>query len=247
MNKRPKILSIAGFDPSGGAGVLADIKTFEAHRCLGFAVITANTIQNEREFVAPNWIKEEDVFEQLDVLLKQHQFEYVKIGLVPSLGFLKNIISNLQSPISNLKIIWDPILSASAGFDFKYDLSELKEVLKQVYLITPNWNEIKQLSGNKEALKGAEELSEFTNVYLKGGHSNEVGKDYLFFEGKRNAFNPKNKKPMFDKHGSGCVFSSALAANLLRGYPLIKACLRSKRYIEKYLSSTDELLGYHRI
>ena len=245
MNKRPKILSIAGFDPSGGAGVLADIKTFEAHRCLGFAVVTANTIQNEKEFVAPNWIKEGEIFEQLDILLKQHQFKYVKIGLIPSLDFLKKIINQLS--IYNCQLIWDPILSASAGFDFKHDLSELKEVLKHIYLITPNWNEVKQLSGNKDALKGAEELSEFTNIYLKGGHSKEVGKDYLFFEGKRNAFNPKNKKPMFDKHGSGCVFSSALTANLLRGYPIIKVCLRSKRYIEKYLSSTNELLGYHRI
>jgi len=245
MNKRPKILTIAGFDPSGGAGVLADIKTFEAHRCMGFAVITANTIQNESEFIAPNWISEEEIFAQLNILLKQHQFEYVKIGLIPSLDFLKEVINQLS--IYNCQLVWDPILSASAGFDFKHDLSELKEVLKQVYLITPNWNEIKQLSGNKEALKGAEELSKLTNVYLKGGHSKEVGKDYLFFDDKVYPLNPKNKKPMFEKHGSGCVFSSALTANLLKGYPIIKVCLRSKRYIEKYLNSTNELLGYHRI
>ena len=210
MSIRPKILTIAGFDPSGGAGILADIKTFEAHRCLGFAVCTANTIQTENEFLAPHWINEEEVIEQLNMLLKQHQFEYVKIGLIPSLTFLKKIISTLNTQHSTPNIIWDPVLSASAGYDFKYDLSELKEILKNVYLITPNWEEVKQLSGNADANLGAEELSQFTNVYLKGGHQLEnPGKDYVYFEEKKCSFNPKPKKQVHAKHGSGCVLSSA--------------------------------------
>ncbi len=246
MKKRPKILTIAGFDPSGGAGVLADVKTFEAHRCLGFAVNTANTIQNEEEFLSPNWINEEEVFAQLDVLLKQHQFEYVKIGLIPSLEFLKRIIKKL--PIANCQLIWDPILSASAGFDFQHELSELKEVLKEIYLITPNWDEVKRLSGNEDAMKGAAEMSKLSIVYLKGGHNQEnTGKDYLFFEDKRYSFNPRNNKPIYSKHGSGCVFSSALTANLANGFSMLKGSLRSKRYIEKYLASSKELLGYHRV
>lgn len=243
-NARTKILSVAGFDPSGGAGILADIKTFEAHRCMGFAVNTANTIQNEREFITPNWIDEKEIFNQANILLKNYQFSYVKIGLIPSLGFLKEITEQL----SKSKLIWDPVLSASAGFNFDHDLSQLKEVLKGIYMITPNWNEVKELSGNKEALKGAEELSELTNVYLKGGHNDiNHGKDYLFFEAKKYSFNPKNKKPVYPKHGSGCVFSSALTANLAKGFPMIKACLRSKQYIEKYLASSTELLGYHNL
>ena len=248
MSLRPKILTIAGFDPSGGAGILADVKTFEAHRCLGFAVCTANTIQNESEFIAPNWINEEEVFDQLNIVLKQHQFDYVKVGLIPSLKFLDLMSKKLKTNNQQLKIIWDPILSASVGFDFEHDLSALKIVLKDIYLITPNWNEVKQLSGNEDVMKGAEELSQFTNVYLKGGHNEEnLGKDYLFFEGKRYSFNPKNKKPIYEKHGSGCVFSATLTANLTKGYPMQKVCLRSKRYVEKFLSSTNELLGYHKI
>lgn len=246
MSLRPKILTIAGFDPSGGAGVLADVKTFEAHSCLGFAVNTANTIQNENEFVASNWVDENVVLAQLDILLVEHQFDYVKIGLIPSIAFLKKIIKKLS--IVNCQLIWDPILSASAGFDFKHDLSELKEVLKGIYLITPNWDEVKRLSGNEDTMKGAEELSKLTIVYLKGGHNQEnIGKDYLFFDGKINALNPKAKKPIFEKHGSGCVFSAALTANLARGFSILKGSLRSKRYVEKYLSSTKELLGYHKI
>ncbi|MGE0561647.1 MAG: hydroxymethylpyrimidine/phosphomethylpyrimidine kinase [Flavobacteriales bacterium] len=246
--ERPKILTIAGFDPSGGAGILADIKTFEAHKCLGFAVITANTIQSESEFIAPNWINEDEVLNQLRFILKQHRFEYVKIGLIPSLEFLTRLNSELINHYPSLKIIWDPILSASTGFDFKHDLSALKEMLKDIYLITPNWEEIKQLSGNEDAKMGAEELSQFTSVYLKGGHNEkDPGKDYLFFEGKVYPLNPKNKKPIYPKHGSGCVFSSALTANLASGFPILKAALRSKRYVEKYLSSSSTLLGYHKL
>ena len=252
MSLRPKILTIAGFDPSGGAGVLADIKTFEAHRCLGFAVNTANTVQNEIEFIAPYWVDEKVVFEQLDVLLQQHYFEYFKVGLIPSLNFLNKIISKLKlQPLkpktSNIKIIWDPILSSTSGFVFEHDLSELKIVLKHIYIITPNWNETKQLSGNKDAIFGAKELAQHTIVYLKGGHSEQQGKDYLFYNGNQYPLNPKSKKSIYDKHGSGCVFSSALTANLTKEYPMLKACLRSKRYIEKYLSSSTELLGYHKI
>ena len=245
--ERKKILTIAGFDPSGGAGILADIKAIEANKCVGFAVCTANTIQNENEFISPNWISEDEVFTQLDTLLKEHQFGYVKIGLIPSLAFLQKTITKLITQHSQPKLIWDPILSASVGFDFKHDLSELKNVLKDIYLLTPNWNEIKQLTGNGDAEEGAKILSDFTNVYLKGGHNPAVkGKDYLFYEGKIYPFNPK-VKVLYEKHGSGCVFSATLTANIAIGFPIIKACLRSKSYMYKFLNSSPTLLGTHRL
>jgi len=247
MKTRPKILTIAGFDPSGGAGLLADVKTIEANKCAAFAVCTANTIQNETEFISPNWIDEKMVFAQLDILLKEHQFEFVKIGLIRSLEFLKKTIQKLKTNNQQPKIIWDPILSASAGFDLGYDLSELKEVLKEVYIITPNWNEVKQLSGNEDAQLGAEQLAQFTNVYLKGGHNpDRKGKDYFYFEQKIFPFNPK-VNVRYEKHGSGCVFSSVLTANLALGFPIIKACLRSKSYMYKFLNSSPSLLGTHRM
>jgi len=162
--ERVKILAIAGFDPSGGAGLLADVKTIEANKCAAFAVCTANTIQNESEFQSVNWIAEEEVFAQLDILLKAHQFKFVKIGLVPSLEFLKKIIQKLKTQNRLPKVVWDPILSASAGFDLGYDLSELNEVLKDIYIITPNWNEVKQLSGKEDAQEGADQLAKLSNV-----------------------------------------------------------------------------------
>lgn len=246
---RNAILTIAGFDPSGGAGILADIKTFEQHKCIGMAVQTANTIQTEDEFLSVNWIDEKIVIKQLETLLSKYKFKYTKIGLIPNLEFLQKVMDILKSHNPKTKIIWDPILSASAGFGFNHDLSELETILEQVYLITPNWNEIKELSNKDDAIEGAKQLSKFTKVFLKGGHNEtNLGKDYLFEGENQKSFNPKKTvKPIFPKHGSGCVLSSAITANLQQGYPLQKTILKSKRYIEGFLSSNKTLIGRHKL
>lgn len=238
-------MTVAGFDPSGGAGVLADVKAFEANKVYGFAVVTANTIQNEHNFVEPNWIPEEQIFSQLTEVLKEHVVDYVKVGLIPSLSFLKELNAHLLRHSEAVKVIWDPVLSASAGHSFDHDLSALEEILSQIYLITPNWDEVKLLGKSQNALEAATHLSQYTHVYLKGGHNeSDLGKDFLYFKGKVYPFNPK-KVLTVAKHGSGCVFSAALTANLARRYPIVKACLRSKTYTAKFLASDDSLLGYH--
>ena len=243
MKKRPNILTIAGFDPSGGAGILADIKTFEQFKCNGYAVQTANTIQTETEFDKANWIDENVIFEQLNKILKNREFEFLKIGLIPNIEFLHKLC-NLKT-LSETKKIWDPILATSTGVSFNHDLEGLKETIKDIYLVTPNWDEVVELSGTNEAEQGARELSNLTKVYLKGGHNEKaLGKDYLFENGSVRSFNPVKGK-YFTKHGSGCVFSSALTANLARKYPITKAILRSKRYVERFLSSSETKLGFH--
>lgn len=249
MKKQTYILTIAGFDPSGGAGLLADIKTFEQNKCIGMAVQTANTIQTEDEFLSVNWIDENIVFQQLETLLNKYKFSFVKIGLMPSLQFLQIAIQICKQSNEKIKIVWDPILSASAGFNFNHNLDLLKEVLKDVYLITPNWDEVKILSGSNESIDGAKELSSLTKVYLKGGHNpNDLGKDYLFEKEEQKTFNPKiTNKSLYAKHGSGCVLSSAIAANLNQGYTLQKSILKSKRYIEGFLGSNKSLIGRHRL
>lgn len=245
MKKRPLVLSIAGFDPTGGAGVLADIKTFEQNKVQGMGIVTGNTIQTENSFLKVEWINEDFLLLQLNTLLNQYDFQYLKIGLIPNLNFLANLLNHPK--LAKTKFIWDPILSTSSGFDFEHQLEELNQVLKQVHLITPNWNEVKVLSGNSDSKLGAIELAKLTNVYLKGGHSTEeVGKDFLYAKnGKIYPFNNRAKYAS-EKHGSGCVFSSALTAQLALELPIIKACLKSKKYITEVLESNKELLGYHK-
>ena len=180
LNARPYVLSIAGFDPSGGAGILADIKSFENLKTLGLGVITANTIQTEDTFVKPNWVKEEDTLEQLNTVLSKYKIEFCNIGLIESESVLKGVIKTLKSHHPKIKIIWDPIISSSSGFDFHQGFS--KEILNELFLITPNLNEIHAFgSEKKDAKEIALELSSLCHVYLKGGHSKEnKGKDFMF-------------------------------------------------------------------
>src|ERR1700741_3135186 len=93
---RPIVLSIAGFDPCGGAGVLADIKTFEQHQCLGMAVNTSITNQVEDKFISVNWFSSNEIIEYIKTLANTYQIDFVKIGIVENLNTLYTIISFLK-------------------------------------------------------------------------------------------------------------------------------------------------------
>jgi len=248
--ERKYVLSIAGFDPSGGAGVLADIKTFEAHKVNGLGVISANTFQNDTEFTRVDWIPVEKIIEQIEILKKKFVFEYVKIGLIESLDTLNSLVSHLKSSVSNLKIVWDPILKASAGFEFhkKVDFALLEKIIPHIYLITPNMQEAELLGKDKSAEENTKQLAKYCHVFLKGGHNQDkVGYDSLILkEGKKFSFRPK-RKDISAKHGSGCVLSSAITANLAKGEDLHRACLKAKGYSEKFLSSNKTLIGHHKL
>lgn len=239
---RAHILSIGGFDPSGGAGILADVKTFEQHRLLGMAVNTANTIQTEDTFKSVNWVDDSLILEQLETLANQYDFKFAKVGLIPNFG----MIFEIKKVLPETKIIWDPVLSASAGFEMNHSLDLLDEILNKVHFMTPNWNEAKSLTGLEDGLKAGEQLAKKCNIYLKGGHRpDKVGADTIFFKGRSFNLKAKGTKPS-EKHGSGCVLSSALAANLQHGFHIKKACLRAKSYVTSVLESNETLLGYHK-
>jgi hydroxymethylpyrimidine/phosphomethylpyrimidine kinase len=240
MRKRPEILVIGGFDPTGGAGVLADVKTAEKLKCYAFAVQTSNTIQSHDEFNSVNWVEESIFFTQLDLMLVNYDFKSVKIGLIP-FAWMTKTLEKIRMKFPKIFIVWDPILSASAGFDFSQDKNI--DFLNKIDLVTPNWNEIK-FFGENEPKVIAEEMSKQVSVYLKGGHSKELGKDYLFVNDKSFVLNPHEGK-FSEKHGSGCVLSTAMASFVAREFPLLKSCYKSKRYIERILSSNDTKLAYH--
>ena len=241
---RKNILTIGGYDPCGGAGVLSDIKTFEQHKLQGMGVITCNTIQTEENFLSIQEIEEDLVISQLSTLLKRYSFEYAKIGLVPSISLLGKVIDWLTE--YKISIIWDPILKSSSGFNFEHNNKEILNLASKVFVITPNWNEIQEITNSKNVLESAKNLSSETIVYLKGGHNTEnVGKDYVFKNEK--VFNACNKSYRASKkHGSGCILSSALAANLCLGFNLHKACIKTKKYITNRLESNKTLLAYHK-
>lgn len=256
---RPFVLTIAGFDPSGGAGVLADIKTFEQHRVYGFAINTGNTIQTEKEFFEMQWTNLTFVLKSLEKLFGNYAINAVKIGIVPSLEYLKEIVFTIKKLSPKTKIVWDTVLKSSTDFDFLCieNRLNLTRILNQIDLITPNYDEIKIIFPNFSPLscfinslspvrrESNEDI--ICSVLLKGGHNpNEMGVDYLYTDNEIHQLLPKAIE-CYEKHGSGCVLSAAITANMALEQNLKTACEKAKIYTENYLLSNPTKLGFHHV
>jgi len=251
VNSRPFALTIAGFDPSSGAGLTADIKTFEQHEVQALAVTTCITYQNEKEFDGLDYLSFSQIKRQIDVLFKMYHLDFVKIGLVQNLEILVQLVAYLKSKNRHIKIIWDPILKSSSGFTLHsaFSVSQLNNLLKDIYLVTPNLLESQHLFGTQDekALQSYVRKYHLQHVLLKGGHSdNNLAVDKLISSKTINYFSsPKIKNS--DKHGTGCILSSAITANLCKGYSLLNAVKSGKLYTSTVIKSNDSLLAYHNL
>lgn len=246
QTERPYVLTIAGFDTSSGAGLTADIKTFEQLKVYGLAVCTGTTLQTEDNFVSVEWRKISDVKKEIAVLLKAYPVKAVKFGIVPSFGFLNQLVHFIKEINSGIKIIIDPVWKSSTGFVLNDNHLVLKpDFLKQVELITPNVHEFDLMRGDKNDERFIDEFTQHSNLLLKGGHKLErTGTDTLYtknFSTDLISFG-ENISP---KHGSGCVLSAAITAYIALGKDLGEACAFAKLYTEKFLNSNNSLLGYH--
>lgn len=242
---RPYVMSVSGHDPSGGAGLLADIKTFEMHKVQGLGVCSAITYQNENDFAGIDWIDEEKITKQIDALFKLYIPKVLKIGIVESLTVLENLIDWIKNRIHEIQVVWDPVIKASAGFNFHHDLDKERffSILNKIDLLTPNLPEFEILFG----ITNVNEISEKTTsaVLLKGGHSDDqMAVDQLVFENQLYQFEHRRKEG-FSKHGTGCILSSAIAANLALGQSIPEACMNAKEYIQPILISNSTRLAYH--
>ncbi|MCT4665423.1 MAG: hydroxymethylpyrimidine/phosphomethylpyrimidine kinase [Flavobacteriales bacterium] len=246
---RKKIVSIAGFDPSGGAGILADIKTFEQFKCLGFAIQTAFTIQNEDRIEEVFWHALTKIEAQFKILAEKHQIDAIKIGITKNAEQLNHILDFCENYFPNVPIVWDPVLKSSSEHLF-WDQSEINKIdWNKIHWMTPNWDEAQLLFGEfseKELIENIQQKIDKQKVVLKGGHHpTALGKDFLIEKKGIYPFNPK-KGNATQKHGSGCIFSSSLASALAMGYPKIKAVLKAKSYTFDCLVSNETQLAYHK-
>jgi hydroxymethylpyrimidine/phosphomethylpyrimidine kinase len=245
---RKYILTIGGFDPCNGAGITADAKTAEAIGVYALSVQTCVTIQNEAEIRKIYWHDFQQIKEQIDVLTDQYEFEFVKLSLTNGLRSALEIVTYIKK-VTDTKIIWDPVMQSSSGYEFYKGINAdiLKSILEKVYLATPNWEEMKRWVEGKSPTAAASQLAKTTNIYLKGGHNIEaIGVDYLFYDAGKIKKLASEKISKNLKHGSGCVFASALTAYLAKGLDVVEASQFAKNYTFQFLESATSVLGEHR-
>ncbi len=242
-------LTIAGSDSSGGAGIQADIKTMIANGVYAMSAVTALTAQNTTGVRGIMEATPQFLAEQLDCIFTDIVPDAVKTGMVSSGGLIRVIAEALKRYHAK-NIVVDPVMVATSGAKLISEdaIRTLKtELLPLATVITPNIPETEVLSGmrvttQKEMETAAEEIFRAYGcaVLCKGGHQLNDANDLLVSgEGSRWFYGKKIENP--NTHGTGCTLSSAIAANLAKGYPLEDAVRRAKDYLSGALGAMLDL------
>lgn len=235
---KPQVLTIAGSDSSGGAGIQADIKTISANGGYAASVITAITAQNTQGVNSVEKVSKQMVIDQLSAIKSDLQLNAIKIGMLADSELITAVSSNLPKEV---QVVLDPVMVAKDG---TYLINEsaitslVTELFPKVNLITPNIVEASQLLGIKittedDMKKACKDMVKLgcSNILLKGGHL--VGNQLVDVLYANNEFYTFKKERIITKntHGTGCSLSSAIATNLAKGYPIEKAVETAIDYV----------------
>ena len=244
-----KVLSIAGSDCSGGAGIQADLKTFSAHGVYGMSVIVSVVAENTSRVIDIQDITPDMIEKQIDAVFEDIEVDAVKIGMLSTEACMKAVAKKLEQ-YKPSNIVIDPVMYAKNGCPLMNPNSIdtlIKLVLPYADLLTPNIPEAEKIANlkinNVEDMKAAAKLiydMGCKNVLVKGGHAIGDaldilynGEDFYYYESKR--INTKNT------HGTGCTFSSAITSNLALGMPMHTAVDRAKKYITGAIKHSLEI------
>ena len=242
-------LTIAGTDPSGGAGIQADLKTMTAHRVYGMSAITAVVAQNTTGVTGIMEVTPEFLREQIDDIFTDIYPDAVKIGMVSSSRLIE-VIAERLAHYGAANIVVDPVMVATSGARLigEEAVDTLKErLLPMATVLTPNIPEAEVLSGmdvrTAEDMERAAALIGNTYgcaVLVKGGHQLNDANDLLYRGGRLKWFRGKRiHNP--NTHGTGCTLSSAIASNLAKGRDLDASVEMAKRYLSLALSDMLDL------
>ena len=237
----PIILTIAGFDPSAGAGVAADLKTFSAHHCYGVAAITALTVQSTQGVKSIHVTAATELRAQLDALLEDVKISAIKIGMLGHRGNAV-VVAEFLDRAGVANVVLDPVMKSTSGVTDLIDAGGIhylaEELLKRATVVTPNIEEAEVLSGisikDQASMEAAaKKIVErgARAVVVKGGHM-EKAIDVLF-DGIEVLTLGGDHVKSENTHGSGCTFASAIAAQLACGRPLRDSVLLAKAYVTK--------------
>lgn len=243
------VLTIAGTDPTGGAGVQADLKTFMAHNVYGMSIITALVAQNTLGVkdimnVTPNFLEE-----QFDCVFNDIFPDALKIGMVSETELIHTIVKKLKQYHAR-HIVVDPVMVSTSGSRLIEDsaLDALKyELIPLSEIITPNIPEAEVLTGKKikskeDMIRAAQDIRQWYqgDILIKGGHFEDRADDLLYHNNEKiwleceHIDNPNT-------HGTGCTLSSAIASHLASGYDMITSVRKAKDYISGALKANLDL------
>jgi hydroxymethylpyrimidine/phosphomethylpyrimidine kinase len=237
------VLTIAGSDSSGGAGIQADLKTFEAFGVFGTSVLTVLTAQNTTGVLDIYKIKPSFVQEQLRAIFMDFDVAAIKIGMLHSIEIIKVVKEFIKD--LNIPIVLDPVCISKAGSPLlEVDaIDMLKELFEYALVITPNKYEAKVLFGyDFESQSDFDNILNFKTAVLVKNFISDSNKscDYLFLNKQKKVFQTSYIETS-NLHGTGCSFSSAIAANLALGYSLEKSIEKSKEFINLALLNAPSI------
>ena len=250
MSTFPIALTIAGSDPSGGAGIQCDLKVFQELSVYGLSVITCITSQVPGIMKSVHPLQSSQVVSQIETLKSNYSISAIKIGLLHNKTITEAVINVLDSFENRPPIIIDPIIKSSSGTLILEDgaLELYKEYLiPMADVYTPNIPEGNILVGNEisSQINLAKSLySKFgTPVLLKGGHLNsEVASDiFVNADGLTTYDSPMIKN--FEAHGTGCFYSASICSHIALGYEIKKAISKSKRHVTEAIKCASNLGG----
>lgn len=247
-NIQPVTLTIAGFDPTSGAGITADIKTFATFNCYGLAVTTAITVQDTSKVYSYTPLKADIIKKQLEILSNDIKIDSIKIGMLASKEIVLVVVDFLKS-YKPKHVVIDPVLYSTSGYLLLE--TEAKDLIIDslfplATLITPNLieasllakKEVKNLSQAKVVAKKLYDSSK-SAILIKGGHLTGSPVDLLYDGYIYKKF--KAKRNIFSAHGTGCALSSAITANLACGDDLISSIEKAKDFITNSLKMSQTI------
>lgn len=257
MATTPIALTIAGSDPSAGAGIQADLKSFAASQVYGTSVISALTAQNSLGVSAIEAVSASFVAKQLQALLVDMNISAVKTGMLHSAEIIEVVVKALRDQA--LPLVVDPVMISSSGkrlLDEKAVTVLIEQLLPQTLLLAPNLDEAAALLNTAPAetdldmIDQARALLELgpKAVLVKGGHSSgSMATDLLVLsealvapgDDRQYVFNSARLQ-VGNSHGTGCTLSAVICAELAKGQPLVQAVDRAKRFISGALKRADE-------
>jgi hydroxymethylpyrimidine/phosphomethylpyrimidine kinase len=244
--RMPRVLVCAGLDPSGGAGLVADLEALSAAGARGWAVATALTAQGPRGARSVVPATSEMLLAQVDALLDGARDlpRAVKTGMLGSAGNAAALAERLASPpLGKVPLVVDPVLFASSGLsllDAPDAGAALQALLARATLATPNWPELEALVGHaiaseEGAIRAARELPARA-VLVKGGH--RAGEPVDLLVRARAVVRIRGRRRPVEARGTGCRLASATAGFLARGFSLEESVRRAKRIVERYLDAS---------